>query len=80
MLELSEHPDVISGEVVDEDVEVTTVPYWVDTYPIMLDVMAKHANAKPYEVANVLDELGVEMPGASDGAIVGAFLDGFVTA
>lgn len=77
MQALSEHPDIIHGEVV-EDVEVTTVPYWVDTYPIMLDVMAKHANSKPGEVALVLDELGVEMPGASDDAVVFAFLDGFV--
>lgn len=79
MQALSEHPDIIHGEIV-EDAEVTTVPYWVDTYPIMLEVMAKHANSKPEEVALVLDELGVEMPGAPDGAIVGAFIDGFVTA
>lgn len=78
MQAISEHPDIIHGDII-EDVEVTTVPYWVDTYPIMLDVMAHHAKAKPDEVALVLDELGVEMPGASDGAIVSAFLDGFVT-
>lgn len=80
MLELSEHPDIIHGEVVEDELEVTTVPYWVDTYPIMLDVMAQHANATPHEVASVLDDLGVEMPGAADGVIVGAFLDGFVAA
>jgi hypothetical protein len=78
MQALSEHPDIIHGEIV-EDVEVTTVPYWVDTYPIMLEVMAKHSKATTHEVASVLDDLGVEMPGAHDSAIVGAFIDGFVT-
>jgi hypothetical protein len=81
MLELSEHPDILIGELVDEidPAEVTTVPYWTDTYPIMLDTMAHHTGASVHDVATALDDLGVEMPGAHDSTIVGAFLSGFVT-
>lgn len=80
MLELSEHPDILVGEVVDEiePAEVTTVPYWTDTYPILLDTLADHTKSTVHDVATLLDDLGVEMPGAHDNTIVGAFMDGFV--
>lgn len=80
MLEISEHPDIIVGQVIDQigPVEVETVPYWVDTYPILMDVLAAKTGVTVADVIDTLDDLGSEMEGAPDDAIMSAFMDGFV--
>ncbi len=81
MLAISEHPDIIKGVVVEDEIdaaEVETVPYWVDTYPILMNVLAAQTKTTVPDVVDILDELGVEMEGAPDDAIMSAFMDGFV--
>jgi hypothetical protein len=81
MLAISEHPDIIQGTVVEDEIdaaEVATVPYWVDTYPILMDVLAAQTKTTVPDVVDILDELGTEMEGAPDDAIMSAFMDGFV--
>lgn len=86
MLAISELPNVIIGEVLEmQDVrdeidaaEIVTVPYWVDTYPILMDVLAAQTKTTVFDVVDILDELSAEMEGAPDDAIMSAFMDGFV--
>lgn len=80
MLELSEHPDIIVGQVIDEidAAEIETVPYWVDTYPILMDVLAAQTGVTVADVIDTLDDLGTEMEGAPDDAIMSAFMDSFI--
>lgn len=81
MLAISEHPDIIKGIVVEDEIdaaEIDTVPYWVDTYPILMTVLAAQTKTTVPDVVDILDELGVEMEGAPDDAIMTAFMDGFV--
>lgn len=81
MLAISEHPDIIKGIVVEDEIdaaEIDTVPYWVDTYPILMAVLAAQTKTTVPDVVDILDELGVEMEGAPDDAIMTAFMDGFV--
>ena len=81
MLELSEHPDIIKGTLVEDEIdaaEIVTVPYWVDTYPILMDVLASQTKTTVPDVVDILDELSTDMEGAPDDAIMSAFMDGFV--
>lgn len=80
MQALSEHPDIIVGTVVDEidAAEIETIPYWVDTYPILMGVLATQTGVTVADVIDTLDELGSEMEGAPDDAIMSAFMDSFI--
>ena len=81
MLAISEHPDIIVGQLVEDEIdaaEVVTVPYWVDTYPVLMDVLAAQTKVTVPDVVDILDDLSAEMEGAPDDAIMSAFMDGFV--
>lgn len=81
MLAISEHPDIIKGTVIEDEIdaaEIVTVPYWVDTYPILMDTLAAQTKTTVPDVIDILDELSADMEGAPDDAIMSAFMDGFV--